>query len=146
MFGRRFEGVVYAGHVGWRAIFHPHAHNPIDILPDRGSRNGDDATADEIIKWLNAKNDKLDGKKPWRWLQKQSKNLSASSSDYVQFIDGDFILEASPQSSYGYLYIGAAKVTEWKDDFEPGVPAGITRFDSAGKRIDSRSELDRVPS
>lgn len=44
---------------------------------------------------------------PWLRTEVKRLRLAGSSTDVVAFSEGNYHIEASPQGSYGYLYIGA---------------------------------------
>lgn len=85
---------------GARAIFQPNASNPIDLLPDR-QQCQDDKDPKPLIDWLN--------KTGLPELKKMQafKRLSVSSSEVVEFKEGQFTIRCTPNASHGYLYIGA---------------------------------------
>jgi hypothetical protein len=101
------ENVNVVAHWGARAIFTNSDY--IDLLPDRQSltrpenRGGlytDDR--DPLINWVN--------KTGLPWLRKEAAQQFDSSSGErrtISFDDGKYHIEADPQGSYGYLYIGA---------------------------------------
>jgi hypothetical protein len=85
-------------HWGARAIF---KRGVIDILYDRQQMiAGDEQERMNLAAWINASMPKL---------EKLVKRMNGSESTVVEFDDGGYHMEASPQSSYGYLYIGAWK-------------------------------------
>jgi hypothetical protein len=86
---------------GARAIFQ---RGFIDLLPDRQDVAGTRENVLTLNKWINSVGLKR--------LNKLVERLSGSSSEVVSFDDGPFHIEASPQSSYGYLYIGAWSVAQ----------------------------------
>jgi hypothetical protein len=87
---------------GARAIFHPYDKHPIELLGDRqGCGESKLASNKPLLDWLN----KVAMKKLLR--MSEFNRLSGDSNDVVTLRDGQFVMEVSPQSSYGYLYIGA---------------------------------------
>lgn len=92
---------------GARAIFEPNnAKNPFQSLPDRMSTSDPDVQYPLLFRWL--KTDALP------YLRKECRKLSSSSDKIIEYGDGKvYQLLASPQASYGYLYIGA-----WRYDPE----------------------------
>jgi len=98
---------------GARAIY---IHQQIDLLPDRQSWYLDGFSEDDadetsveyenrrarmrpLIHWLD--------KKGLPFLRKEAKHLATDDSRVVTLDDEKFHIEASPQASYGYLYIRA---------------------------------------
>jgi hypothetical protein len=87
---------------GARAIFHPGTQHPIDLLPDRqGCHCAEGLASKPLLDWLNKT-----GLKELKKLR-AFKNLSSDSSEVVEFTDGEFTVQCSPNASYGYLYLGA---------------------------------------
>jgi hypothetical protein len=86
---------------GARAIFHPDTAYPIDLLPDRQGYQSDELDPKPLLDWLNKFGLPELKKLP------TFKNLDTSSREVVEVKQGQFTLQASPQGSYGYLYIGA---------------------------------------
>src|ERR1700694_1127834 len=100
-FGRRPTQEHITAAWGARAIFPPPS---IQLLPDRQSWSDSNADAHPRLKeWINEKG--------LLWLRNEAKSLSPMSSNVLIHEDGDFHIEASPQRSGGYLYIGAWKKT-----------------------------------
>jgi hypothetical protein len=96
-FGLPMENVTT--YWGARAIYKPHdKYCKIDILYDRQSCLGEKADRDELVEWLNDKG--------MPWLKANCK-MSSSSTERIEFKDGKYIIRATPNASYGYLYIGA---------------------------------------
>ena len=95
---------------GARAIF---SRGSVDILPDRKMSTllpgdekiiaaaGDDYRALRFLEWIE-----LVG---LPYIRKETANLDQSSDKIVKLVEGRFSIHASPQSSCGYLYIGAAE-------------------------------------
>ena len=89
---------------GARAIYKPSdKYLKIDILHDRQSCLGEKPDRDELVAWLNATG--------MPWLKTNCK-LYSDSRDCVEHRDGKFIIKATPNASYGYLYIGAGIVSD----------------------------------
>ncbi len=87
---------------GARAIFHPGTQYPIDLLPDRqGCQCAEGLNSKPLLDWLNKTG--LKGLQAMRAF----KGLSSNSTEVVEFTDGEFTLQCSPNASFGYLYIGA---------------------------------------
>lgn len=102
---KRGEPVRYWGA---RAIFHPGTEHPIDLLPDRqGCKCADRLDAQPLVDWLNKV-----GLKELRNMR-AFKNLSSDSDEMVEFKDGQFTIQCSPQRSFGYLYLGCWQY--WSD-------------------------------
>jgi hypothetical protein len=59
---------------------------------------------DSLSAWIN--------KKGLPFLRKESRRLSSDESHVVTLDDGQFHIEASPQASYGYLYLRAWQLRE----------------------------------
>jgi hypothetical protein len=100
-FGRHpGEDIKTAAAWGARAIF---KHGEIDLLHDRMQMvGGDDQTRQELAAWIN--------KTGLPKVKALVSRLYGGDSDVVTFDDGRFHIEASPQASHGYLYIGAWKL------------------------------------
>ena len=93
-----------------RAIYHPSKESPyrnedspvrIELLHDRQDWTGDKEELKSLIKWVNREG--IDG------IKKECEEyfIDAGSSEVITFSDDKWIIEASPQASYGYLYIVA---------------------------------------
>ena len=86
---------------GFRDDYH------IDLLMDRQSVKGmsDPPNEDDeaFIDWVN--------KTGLPWLRKEVKRIGLSTDENreIVFKEGDYEIKANPNSSYGYLYIGAAQ-------------------------------------
>ncbi len=117
---------------GARAIF---KGGTIDLLPDRQTFQGPEQDQSlerqdfnflSFVWWVN--NTALP------WLREEVKNLGTDSGKIVEFGEGRFFMAASPQSSHGYLYIGAVEFVsptarydlaerpadkQWTGQFEP---------------------------
>jgi len=105
MFGRPIEGK--GRYWGARAIYHGYAHGYyIDLLPDRQTfEPASDADPDmkarkQFFKWIE--------KKALPWLRKEVKRQALGQDSYqvLEFREGNRVLQACPNGSYGYLYIG----------------------------------------
>ena len=87
---------------GARAIFYPRRKHPIEILPDRQQcQCADGLDPKPLLEWLNTV-----GMKELQKLR-DFKLLTGDSSAVVQFSDGEFTVQCSPNASFGYLYLGA---------------------------------------
>jgi hypothetical protein len=99
---------------GARAIFQPQLKNPIDLLPDRQTWNPTPANKHPLLRpWLD--NEAL----PWLRQQIKEKGIGSGSSEvliYHRTKHENYTLMASPQRSYGYLYIGAWRYDPVGDD------------------------------
>lgn len=96
-FGLPMENVTT--YWGARAIYKPSdKYLKIDILHDRQSCLGEKPDRDELVAWLNATG--------MPWLKTNCK-LYSDSRDCVEHRDGKFTIKATPNGSFGYLYIGA---------------------------------------
>lgn len=89
---------------GARAIFQ---RGTVDIVHDRQTYTGPDSDkalaspefkALSFIWWLDHTG--------LPWLRAEAKKLSSDSNKVIHLAERRFLLAASPQSSYGYLYIG----------------------------------------
>jgi hypothetical protein len=99
-FGRRPPQHGIAAAWGARAIFNARSINRINLLPDRQSWSDSEPEARPRLKqWINEKG--------LPWLRAEAKVLSPRASTVLTHDEGDFHIEASPQQSGGYLYIGA---------------------------------------
>ena len=83
---------------GCRMIFQ---HGKLEFLPGRGSEVGEDSQVQSLVAWLNQKGLPL--------LKKHIKtqNWNSSTTDVFVYIDGQKRMEASPNGSFGYMYISA---------------------------------------
>jgi len=102
-FGLPMENVTT--YWGARAIYQPSSKTnfmPIEILHDRQSCLGEKPDRDELVAWLNTTG------MPWL---KANCRMPSNSSERIEFKDGKFIIRATPNASYGYLYIGAGIVS-----------------------------------
>jgi len=91
---------------GARAIFKPISKNPmIDILWDRQDAFGDKEEREDLVEWVR--------KSGLPWLNQEMEDKASysisRSHEVFRHEDGDYVLEASPKGSAGYLYIGAWK-------------------------------------
>jgi len=101
-FGRKApEGVTVAAAWGARAIYHPMRRERIDLLPDRQQCAPDSfpEANHQLSYWLNHR--------ALAELNLRCRGLRGDSQDVVSWDDGEYHIEASPQGSCGYLYIGA---------------------------------------
>lgn len=91
---------------GARAIFKPVSKNPmIDLLWDRQDGFGSDEDKKDLLRWVDTVG------MPWLHEQIEDQDvysISRSMSVFRLARDG-YVIEASPQGSYGHLYIGAWK-------------------------------------
>jgi hypothetical protein len=72
----------------------------VDLVYDRQSFVGQDHPEKErFMKWLN--------EEALPFLRKWAVGVSPDSKDVLNIGSGDFVLKASPNASYGYMYIGA---------------------------------------
>jgi hypothetical protein len=93
--------------VSWsaRAIYKPSTDYPIDLLPDRqGMDGGTDDQRHDLQNWLN-----LRALPELKRLVKEQ-NISTDSQEVVVIREFKYELKASPNGSYGYLYITAGEL------------------------------------
>lgn len=90
--------------MGARAILKCGYPPYIDFLHDRMSWDGTPDDCRELSSWINRT------AVPQLKKQMMDMGISTMSSEVLTVEDGAFRLEASPQASGGYLYIGAWKV------------------------------------
>lgn len=103
---------------GARAIFQPHLKDPIDLLHDRQSYQPEGVESPSLLDWLNREGIPL--------IRDQSRKLLPSSSDVIRHETGNYGIIASPNASYGYLYISAWRYDSQKAQYElQEVPAGV---------------------
>ncbi len=103
LFGRRAPEGYEGARWGARAIYTDRC--VIDILPDRqGFAGGDLKARKALMSWLNGT-----GLRDLRKLVK-AQWLSRQSAEVVAVERDGYRLEASPQRSHGYLYMGAWKL------------------------------------
>ena len=106
MFGRPIKQTSVC-YWGARAIYEGRAGKYfVDILYDRQSREG--SITKEFITWLD------DKALPWLRKEVERIGLGVDEDQVLKFEDGKYYLEASPNRSYGYLYIGAIEKLEAK--------------------------------
>jgi hypothetical protein len=100
MFGRKIEGPQIA-YWGARAIFDK--NQEIDLVWDRQSGEG---IKGRFQIWIE--------KRALPWLRHEVKKigLGIESREVLVFVEGVYTLEATPNRSYGYLYIGAVQCEE----------------------------------
>lgn len=94
---------------GARAIFKPISRNPmIDILWDRQSAFGEKEDREALVEWVRTVG--------LTWLEEtigeKASFALTRSHEVFHYEDGGYVIEASPQGSGGYLYIGAWKIPE----------------------------------
>jgi len=93
---------------GARAIYKGYQDDyRIDLLFDRQS--ADDAN-EEFINWVN--NRAL----PWLRDEVRKQALATDSSKRLEYREFKYVLRATPNGSYGYLYIGAAELEVTEGD------------------------------
>lgn len=116
---------------GARAIFQ---RGNIDILHDRQSWTVPNAEEDQsrrkqLQQWINSTG--------MPWLCERVKSVNPSGTEIVNFDDGQFHIEASPQSSCGYLYIRAweRKLTQGDCGFFIQQPTPTDRKNNNGHDI-----------
>lgn len=82
--------------VGARTIFE---HGDVSFIPDRCSHQGEDNAINRLSIWTV--------KKAMPELRKHIKRhgWKQDTREIFTFRDGQFLMEASPNASYGYLYI-----------------------------------------
>ncbi len=98
-FGRTIQGDQVA-YWGARAIYQGYSRNyHVDLLPDR--QTGDNVS-DAFLFWLN--NRAL----PWLQAEVRKQGLGTDSTEVLSLTEYKYHIEATPNGSYGYLYIGAA--------------------------------------
>ena len=112
MFGRVIEGERVA-YLGARAIYEGYKRDYfVDLLPDR---QGGENVSDAFLFWLNNR------AMPWLRATVKSQALGTDSNEALSLTEYKYHLCASPQGSYGYLYVGAVErpITEnetWHND------------------------------
>ena len=76
----------------------------IDLLQDRQSFVGqEDPKKQEFVDWINKR--ALPSCRKWA----DDKWVMGDSREVFTFEEGEYVLKASPNASYGYMYIGAWK-------------------------------------
>ena len=106
MFGLPIEG-EHEAYWGARAIYRGYPDYVMELLWDRQSAEGVQDQP-EFGKWLD------DTGLPWLRKRLKEAGLGSDSRDVLSFAEGNYRIQASPNGSYGYLYIGAVKVKETK--------------------------------
>ena len=86
---------------GARAIFKPGSCLVIDLLPDRQSFRGPLTGSQPFVNWINET-----ALPKLRVLVKKEK-LGTDSTEVIRFEDETGVIEACPNESFGYLYVGA---------------------------------------
>jgi len=89
---------------GARAIFHPSQHEEgvIDLLPDRqshGELNDQQPDKEVFFNWINKV--ALPAVTSW------ARNQNPASREVFVASNNEFVLKATPNASFGYLYLGA---------------------------------------
>jgi hypothetical protein len=106
MFGREIKQPSIR-YWGARAIYEGRAGKYfIDILFDRQFSHGEPSK--EFYTWIN------DKALPWLRKEVERIGLGVDEEQVLKFEDGKYYLEATPNRSYGYLYIGAIERPEVK--------------------------------
>lgn len=101
MFGLQTDE-PYVGYLGWRAIY---TDGYIDILPDRGSKDGSTKAIAHLLAWVNHPPSD-DVMSPWRRMMEEvPKELTPFSTRTWEIREGDFVLAANANASGGYMYI-----------------------------------------
>ncbi len=103
---------------GARAIFKPDASHPIDLLHDRQSAYPEGIEKPRLLTWVN--------KTALPWLKKECWKLDPCDSKVLEFTEDDLTLMACPNSSYGYLYIGAWRYDGADFQYELAAPPPTT--------------------
>lgn len=86
-------------------------HCALDLLPDRQSSRGEAEAKTELFAWL----DKVALPEVNRVLESgKTKLTDGTSREIYELNDGEFHLRATPNGSYGYIYLGA-----WKEGETP---------------------------
>jgi hypothetical protein len=99
MFGYQIPNTT--AYCGWRAIL---SHGSVDILHDRCHFTGEESATKALVDLVNKSG-------AWKRMIKWAKGQSGNSRDIFEEVIGNMptiVLKASPQASYGYLYIGLA--------------------------------------
>lgn len=91
---------------GARAIFKPNTRAPmIDILFDRQDAFGDVLERQALVDWVSTTGlSRIEAE-----IDEKAGSDVGRSNDVFRFEDARYVIEASPQRSHGYLYIGAWK-------------------------------------
>ncbi len=105
----------------------------VDELPDTESKLRR-ATMHSLMDWVNHKG--------LAFLRKESKRLFPEETRVVSMDEGPFHIEASPQASYGYLYIRAWELKAGEENSLHGTQEA-TAVDAARTRPPSRQCLSR---
>ena len=93
---------------GARAIFKPISRKPmIDILWDRQDAFGGKEDREALVEWIKERGLPLIEAA----IDEKSSYSLSTSHEKFRLADSGYIIEASPQGSGGYLYIGA-----WHDE------------------------------
>lgn len=99
MFGLKIPNTT--AYCGWRAILE---NGYVDIVHDRATVRGDEEDTDKLIKVVNKSG-------AWKRMIKWAGDQYGSSHDvFEEDLGNNMVLRASPQASYGYLYIGLAQL------------------------------------
>lgn len=103
---------------GARAIFQPKNKNPIDILHDRQMIDPEGIESPSLLHWLNVT--------AFPWLRDKVRGISMMSGEVFTYDEHNKYLIASPNSSGGYLYIGAYRYNTEHLRYElQEIPAGV---------------------
>src|SRR5215831_2061405 len=82
---------------GARAIYHQGARNPIELLWDRQSYKPDEPSDHEFESWINTV------ALPWLRAELNGQWVPSNSEQVFTFESGKYVIEASPQRSFGYI-------------------------------------------
>ena len=115
---REIPGARPSAAWGARAIFH-HREYALDFLPDRQSAVGAEADRRKLAQWLSKKR----GGGIKLLINALKAKLVTPSSDVTVRVDhGRYHAVASPQQSYGYMY-----VTAWIDPEDATTSEDVSR-------------------
>lgn len=104
MFGRKIPEGVDGATWGARAIYDSRC--TIDLVPDRQQcSDGTEAERETLVAWINRVG------LPEMRKRVKAAHLETNSREVFSFDRDGYHIEACPQGSYGYLYLGAWKVS-----------------------------------
>ena len=100
MWGLTIENAVRAW--GARAIFGKSGR--IELLPDRQSWSPDEKPDPGFLHWINKV------ALPWLRAEVKKRGILPSGRDELELRQDNYVLKATPNASWGYLYIGAGQL------------------------------------
>jgi len=101
-YGLRIEEPFLAAK-GWRMIWE---NGEWHTVWDRTSEIGDERTVQELCRWADKGKKSLS---PWKWMRARAADLDRCGRGSIRISEGPYVLMASSQASFGYLYVSLYK-------------------------------------